>query len=44
MDKCCIVSNFYIKSQLYPVRIDFINGCIVSNFYIKSQHLGDRNI
>ena len=34
---CCIVSNFYIKSQ----PIDTVNSsaarCIVSNFYIKSQ-------
>ena len=37
MDKCCIVSNFYIKSQqLISPRYSSM-CCIVSNFYIKSQ-------
>ena len=34
---CCIVSNFYIKSQLPPPIILPRPSCIVSNFYIKSQ-------
>ena len=39
---CCIVSNFYIKSQLNPVRSVNPFGCIVSNFYIKSQQSHNR--
>ena len=34
----CIVSNFYIKSQLTKRLKAFLTCCIVSNFYIKSQH------
>ena len=34
---CCIVSNFYIKSQLLNEKMTKLLGCIVSNFYIKSQ-------
>ena len=34
---CCIVSNFYIKSQRYMIDMLSIRRCIVSNFYIKSQ-------
>ena len=33
----CIVSNFYIKSQLFAPRMTYNACCIVSNFYIKSQ-------
>ena len=33
----CIVSNFYIKSQLSLLDSFFEESCIVSNFYIKSQ-------
>ena len=33
----CIVSNFYIKSQLDLCGNFNRFGCIVSNFYIKSQ-------
>ncbi len=36
---CCIVSNFYIKSQLFGYVKLLPNGCIVSNFYIKSQRM-----
>ena len=40
MDKFgCIVSNFYIKSQLSLSWTFDIACCIVSNFYIKSQHV-----
>ena len=42
-DTCCIVSNFYIKSQLKVTKEGKYLGCIVSNFYIKSQ-LGDKEI
>ena len=34
---CCIVSNFYIKSQHTCASSDGSKSCIVSNFYIKSQ-------
>ena len=34
---CCIVSNFYIKSQRFIVFTVNDFRCIVSNFYIKSQ-------
>ena len=34
---CCIVSNFYIKSQPCLAWQYSWWGCIVSNFYIKSQ-------
>ena len=38
---CCIVSNFYIKSQQLE-KYTLKNGrCIVSNFYIKSQPADD---
>ena len=37
---CCIVSNFYIKSQLVLVVNCEDFRCIVSNFYIKSQRRG----
>ena len=33
----CIVSNFYIKSQLLARGLSMLMCCIVSNFYIKSQ-------
>ena len=33
----CIVSNFYIKSQLKAGLPIHCHSCIVSNFYIKSQ-------
>ena len=36
---CCIVSNFYIKSQPLEVGYTQSERCIVSNFYIKSQPL-----
>ena len=36
---CCIVSNFYIKSQPLEVGYTQSERCIVSNFYIKSQQL-----
>ena len=35
----CIVSNFYIKSQLIANTLANLSGCIVSNFYIKSQQI-----
>ena len=35
--RSCIVSNFYIKSQLLVLKYEEILCCIVSNFYIKSQ-------
>ena len=35
----CIVSNFYIKSQLFRSVWLLQFRCIVSNFYIKSQLL-----
>ena len=35
---CCIVSNFYIKSQPQGDLQRWVQSCIVSNFYIKSQH------
>ena len=38
-NNCCIVSNFYIKSQPDSVRRCGFYCCIVSNFYIKSQPL-----
>ena len=38
---CCIVSNFYIKSQHPDIDFDPNACCIVSNFYIKSQLLVD---
>ena len=34
---CCIVSNFYIKSQRSGGSANGTYSCIVSNFYIKSQ-------
>ncbi len=34
---CCIVSNFYIKSQPFNDTVICLSCCIVSNFYIKSQ-------
>ena len=34
---CCIVSNFYIKSQRSALSWMLPTSCIVSNFYIKSQ-------
>ena len=34
---CCIVFNFYIKSQQEPGYMVDILSCIVFNFYIKSQ-------
>ncbi len=37
MNSRCIVSNFYIKSQLQRIEIIGTLSCIVSNFYIKSQ-------
>ena len=37
---CCIVSNFYIKSQLFTMTLAIRMCCIVSNFYIKSQRSG----
>ena len=40
---CCIVSNFYIKSQLRRIVSKFGFGCIVSNFYIKSQQSYEFN-
>ena len=36
---CCIVSNFYIKSQRTRDNQHPAQRCIVSNFYIKSQRL-----
>ena len=33
---CCIISNFYIKSQLSHVGMINFSCCIISNFYIKS--------
>ena len=35
--RCCILSKFYIKPQLFCRFYDRCSGCILSKFYIKPQ-------